>query len=86
MSNKVFTIVFSVLTLLLCGALVIQAFAGRQRRVDICASQNATLAVLHDVIVIATTPPAGKKLTVAQVRSITAFQTKTFARIAAARC
>jgi len=86
MSDKLFLRVMPVLILLLAAALVVQAFVGRARRADICRSQNTGLAVLHDVIVLAMTPPKGKTLTAQQVASITRFETSAFARITAARC
>lgn len=86
MTDKTFRVAVLLMILLLCGALVVQALVGRSRRADICRGQNSTLAVLHDVILIATTPPKGKTLTADQVASITRFQTQVFARISAARC
>jgi len=86
MTDKTLRILAPVLVLALVAALVIQGFAGRQRREDICARENAALTVLHDVIVLAMTPPPGKRLSPAQVKAITAFEAKAFARIDSARC
>lgn len=86
MTDKTFRVTVLVLLVLIVAVQVVQAFAGRARRADICRGQNATLTVLHDVIQLASTPPKGKTLTADQVRQITAFETTAFARIAAARC
>ena len=81
-----FNIAISVLVIALAAALVIQGFAGRQRRQDICTAQNRILDTLHDVVTIAVTPPKGKRLTDEQVAAITQFEAKEFTRINAARC
>jgi len=84
--DRINRIAIPIMMLLLVGALVIEGFAGLHRRNAICDSQNKTLSVLHDVIVIATTPPKGAKLTAQQATNIARFQATTFARISAARC
>lgn len=86
MKNSTVVTALAALVLFLLATLVLQGFAGRARRHDICRGQNATLGVLHDLIALSTTPPAGRKLSAAQVRAITEFQTKAYARIDSARC
>lgn len=51
-----------------------------------CTSRALVLDTLHDLIVLATTPKIGQRLSAEQVREITAFQSAAFTRINQARC
>lgn len=73
--------------LLLCGALVVQGVEIHNWQRASCNSRKINLSVLHDVVVIAFTPPKGSKpLNPAQVRAITTTEGAIFTRINQAEC
>jgi hypothetical protein len=51
-----------------------------------CQSRNATLTVIHDILVIATTPAASDRITPDQRDRLDAFRSSAFDRINDARC
>ena len=83
------TLMFSV-TVALCFAAVaafaLSAWSLYSSHQQACASRNASLAVLHDVVVIATTPAPGHPPTSDQRQQIARFRAAVFSRIGSAHC
>jgi hypothetical protein len=51
-----------------------------------CNARNTSLNVLRDVVVIATTPPSGQKVTADEQAEISSLRHQVDVRINAARC
>jgi hypothetical protein len=68
------------------GSFALAAWSLAASHQQACASRSTTLNVIRDVVVLATKPRTGQKLTAERRREVVQFRNSVFARIAKARC
>ncbi len=76
----------AVLCVAVFAAFLLSAWSLYASHQQACESRNTAFDVLHDVLIIATTPTPGQKVTAEQQAQIARFRQQVFARIDAARC
>lgn len=79
-------IVVPLLSALVVAAMVFSAWSLYASHSQACASRNTTLDVIHDILLVSTTPRPGQHVPPDQVAQLVAFRAAMFARIDLARC
>lgn len=84
--SRQLTLVMPALSVAVIAAFALAAWSFSASHQQACKSRATTLNVIHDVLVIATTPRPGQTLTPERKRDLAEFRKAVFARIDNARC